>query len=106
MGKSEQRELERRMAVLLTHLIKWQFQPDRRGNSWNLTIIDQRESIARRLKKTPSLKSSLHDSDWWADAWQDARRMAAQETGMEYAAFPKDFPWNFDQIMNPGFWPE
>ena len=26
MGKSEQRELASRMAVLLTHLIQWQFQ--------------------------------------------------------------------------------
>ena len=103
VGKSEQRELESRMSVLLAHLIKWQFQPDRRSKSWNLTIVDQRESITRRLKKTPSLKSSLNDLDWWADAWQDARRMAAQETGIEYAEFPKEFPWNFDQIMNPEF---
>jgi hypothetical protein len=106
VGKSEQRELESRMAVLLAHLIKWQFQPDRRSRSWNLTIVDQRESIIRRLKKTPSLKSSLNDLDWWADAWQDARRMAAQETDIEYAAFPKEFPWDFDQVMNPEFWPE
>jgi hypothetical protein len=106
VGKSEQRELESRMSVLLAHLIKWQYQPDRRSKSWNLTIIDQRDGIARRLKKTPSLKSSLQDLDWWADAWQDARRMAAQETGIEYAAFPKEFPWLFDQVMHPEFWPE
>lgn len=106
VGKSEQRELESRMAVLLAHLIKWQFQPDRRGKSWSLTIIDQHESIDRRLKKTPNLKSTLNGPDGWADAWQDARRMATQETGIEYAEFPKDLPWSFDQIMNPEFWPE
>ena len=106
VGKSEQRELESRMAILLAHLIKWQYQAERRTKSWNLTIIDQRESIARRIKKTPSLKTSLHEEDWWADAWQDARRMAADETGIEYAVFPKNFPWNFNQIMNPDFWPE
>jgi Domain of unknown function DUF29 len=106
VGKSEQRELENRMAVLLTHLIKWQYQPERRGRSWRLTIIDQRDSIARRLKKTPSLKNSLQDPDWWADAWQDARRMAAQETNIEYALFPTVLPWNYEQIMQPEFWPE
>ena len=34
VGKSEQRELENRMAVLLAHLLKWQFQPTHRGASW------------------------------------------------------------------------
>jgi len=106
VGKSEQRELESRMAVLLAHLLKWQYQPERRGRSWSLTITDQRESISRRLQKTPSLKSSLNDSDWWADAWHDARRQAAHETGIEYSVFPKDFPWIFEQIMNFEFWPE
>ena len=34
VGKSEQRELANRMAILLAHLLKWQYQPDRRGASW------------------------------------------------------------------------
>ena len=102
VGKSEQRELESRMAVLLAHLIKWQFQPDGRCKSWNSAIMDQRESIARRLRKTPSLKSSLNDTDGWADAW----RMATQETGIEYATFPTEFPWDFERVMTTGFWPE
>lgn len=105
VGKSEQRELENRMAVLLAHLIKWQFQSDKRNRSLNLTIVDQRDSITRRINKTPRLKSLLSDLDWWADTWQDARRMAAAETGIEYATFSKEFLWVFDQIMNPEFWP-
>jgi hypothetical protein len=46
VGKSEQRELVNRMAVLLAHLLKWQFQPDRRGASWMRTIDAQRADIA------------------------------------------------------------
>jgi len=38
VGKSEQRELASRMAVLLAHLLKWQYQPARRGSSWDKTI--------------------------------------------------------------------
>ena len=48
VGKSEQRELENRMALLLAHLLKWEFQPSHRGNSWRRTIIDQRQGIADR----------------------------------------------------------
>ena len=34
MGKSEKRELVSRLTVLLLHLLKWQYQPGRRGASW------------------------------------------------------------------------
>lgn len=33
VGKSEQRELASRMTLLIAHLLKWQFQPERRGRS-------------------------------------------------------------------------
>ena len=61
MGKSEQRELENRMAVLLANLLKWQHQPERQGNSWLRTIKVQRKGIASRLRKTPSLKPDLQN---------------------------------------------
>lgn len=38
VGKSEQRELSSRMAVLLADLLRWQYQPGRRGSSWQRTI--------------------------------------------------------------------
>ena len=66
VGRSEQRELTHRMAILLAHLLKWQYQPERRSTSWALMIDGQRERIRRRLQKTPSLKSALNDVDWWA----------------------------------------
>ena len=38
MGRSERHELINRLAVLLAHLLKWRFQPERRGKSWRATI--------------------------------------------------------------------
>ncbi len=61
VGKSEQRELESR-----AHLIKWQFQPSHRGVSLEVTIKTQRKNIARRLQKTPSLKSIISNDDFFA----------------------------------------
>ena len=49
VGRSEQRELASRMAVLLQHLLKWQYQPARQGTSWQLTIKTQRERIQQRI---------------------------------------------------------
>jgi hypothetical protein len=105
VGKSEQRELSSRMAVLLSHLLKWQFQPSHRTPSWKRTIKEQRCGIERRIKKTPSLKSSLDDADWWADAWGDAVSDAAVETELNSAIFPETCPWTSVQIRDEGFLP-
>ena len=73
VGKSERRELRSRMAVLLAHLLKWQFQPSHRGSSWECTINDQRTMISRRLTRTPSLKPFLRTGELWQEAWADGR---------------------------------
>ena len=103
VGKSEQRELANRMAVLLAHLLKWRFQPDRQGASWQRTIDEQRRAIARRLKKTPSLKISLEDADWLDDAWGDAVVKAIVETGLD--DLPGRCLWSMSEILDESFYP-
>ena len=49
VGKSEQRELASRMAVLLAHLLKWQYQPERQSGSWQRAIKEQRRAITLSL---------------------------------------------------------
>ncbi len=105
VGKSEQREFENRMALLLAHLIKWQYRPSHRGKSWERTIKDQRTMLIRRLNKTHSLKPELENPEFWAESWADAARMAENETGI-LNVFPETCPWVLDQIMNADFWPE
>jgi hypothetical protein len=105
VGKSEQREFESRMAVLLAHLIKWQYQPSHRGRSWERTIRDQRTMISRRLIRTPSLEPQLLNPDFWAESWADALLMAEKESGI-LDVFPESCPWSAGQIMSHGFWPE
>jgi Domain of unknown function DUF29 len=104
VGKSEQRELESRMAVLLAHLLKWQYQPDRQSASWQRTIKEQRKRVLIRLKQTPSLKNSLSDPDWLASAWSDAITLAIDETGI--VSFPDDMPWSVEQVLANDFLPD
>jgi hypothetical protein len=103
VGKSEQRGLANRMAVLLCHLLKWVHQPELRGASWETTIQTQRSSIERRLRKTPSLQASFADKDWWADAWDDAMAQAALETGLHYRRFPAVCPWSAEEVLSRQF---
>jgi hypothetical protein len=109
VGKSESRELQSRMAVLLSHLLKWQYQPERRplsisGKSWIRTIKNQRKDILLRLKETPSLKTKLHDQEWIAYVWFSSVVLAENETELD--CFPDHMPWTFDQVLDPEFLPD
>ena len=59
LGRKERQELRNRLGILLGHLLKWQFQPEKRSNSWLGTIKEQRLQIKLLLKDSPSLKSYL-----------------------------------------------
>ena len=56
MGRTEKRELISRLSVLLLHLLKWRYQPEKRGPSWEASIRVQRNRIADHLDDNPSLK--------------------------------------------------
>ena len=103
MGRTEKRELESRLTILLLHLLKWRFQPGLRGNSWRLTIKEQRRRVVRHLADNPSLRSQVDAVT--ASAYGDATLEAERETGLPESAFPAECPWSFQEIMNEEFWP-
>ena len=104
MGKSEKRELISRLTILLLHLLKWEFQPIRRGASWRLSIANTRDALTDHLADNPSLQSVLEASV--ETAYRRARRDAALETGLSENTFPSTCPWLFSQMMDENFWPE
>lgn len=103
MGKTEKRELISRLVVLLLHLLKWQYQPERRGASWEATIRNQRLDIEEHLADNPSLKARLPEAI--QAAYERARNSATAETGLARSTFPTACPWGFDAIINAEFWP-
>ena len=104
MGKSEKRELINRLTVLLLHMLKWQFQPERRGSSWEATVTVQRDDLRDHMADNPSLKGTLPEAI--TDAYRKAAILAHGETNLPKAAFPAACPWSFEQIMDDGFWPK
>lgn len=104
VGKSEQRELASRMAVLMAHLLKWQYQPDRRGASWEKTIRAQRKEITYGLDETPSLVPKLQETRWLDMVWAKAIAQAVAETNLD--CFPEICPWIIEtEILNESWLP-
>jgi hypothetical protein len=86
------------------HLLKWQFQPTNQGNSWRLTIEEQRREVVDHLADNPSLKSKL--SEALETAYGTAVLAAARETGNDLRVFPATCPWPYERIIDPKFWPD
>lgn len=104
MGRREKRELVSRLAVLLAHLLKWQFEPERRSNSWKYTIENQREELSELLEDSPSLGYEIEDN--LAKAYKKALRIAARETGIRINTFPETCPFSIEQSLDENFFPE
>jgi len=104
MGRSDKSKLTRRLAILLAHLLKWQYQPNRRSRSWMLTIKEQRIRITRQLKESPSLKYELNIT--LEEAYEEASVIAARQTGLDESIFPERCPFSFEQCLDIKFLPE
>jgi hypothetical protein len=103
VGKSDKRALRNHMVILLMHLLKWAYQPARRGRSWNSTIVTQRAAIEQALADSPSLEGLLDNPDWLATTYRTARRYAEKEAGLQN--LPADLPWTSVELMNFDFLP-
>jgi len=104
MAKRDRRQLINRLAVLLMHLLKWQFQPGKRSRSWELTIEEQRKQVEQLLKDSPSLKYQLDERV--AEAYDLAIVKAEKETGFLRKTFPVMCPYTLDQALDNSFYPE
>jgi hypothetical protein len=104
MGKRDQREVQGFLRRLITHLLKWQMQPANRSASWQSSIADSRVQLKGIFKQSPSLKRFAAESI--VDVYPDARRQASIETGLADSAFPRECPYEFDQLLDADFLPD
>jgi hypothetical protein len=104
LGRSEKHELVNRLSLVITHLLKWHFQPTMRGHSWKYTIREQRKQAKYHWEDNPSLKNKLDEAI--VKSYNLAVDKAAKETGLDEKIFPIECPYTFEQIMNDAFYPE
>ena len=102
-GRQEQSQLESRLEVLIGHLLKWEFQPNKRSKSWLFTIREQRRKIIRLIERNPSLKSYLPKA--LTEIYPDALDLALRETSLKEENFPQECPYSLEEILNAEFFP-
>ncbi|MEH2404790.1 DUF29 domain-containing protein [Nostoc sp.] len=104
LGRRERQELRNRLGVLLGHLLKWQFQPEKRSNSWLGTIREQRVQIKLLLQDSPSLKPYLDEV--FFTIYELGLALAIRETELDEQVFPEICPYTLGETLNPEFLPD
>lgn len=124
IGRSEQGSLESNLIVLLLHLLKWQYQPERRSGSWESSIIEHRRRIKQALKESPSLKTYFESifSESYIEAVKQAKAESRgknrvggtptppelfkrAETGLPLETFPSQCPYELAALLDDEFLP-
>jgi hypothetical protein len=103
LSKRERDRFLSSIRLIIQHLLKWEYQPELRSRSWQVTIKRERNHLQRYLRDTPSLKR------YWADldkVYRDARADAANETGLSDGTFPDHCPYSQEQIQTDWFPPD
>jgi hypothetical protein len=78
MGKSKRLAMKSQLVRLMSHVIKWKCQPERRGPSWSTTIRSARQEIADIQEEVPSLNRDFIESIW-EQCFQRTRKDAEDE---------------------------
>lgn len=101
LGKQQRQELRNRLGVLIGHLLKWDYQPEKRSKSWRVTIQIQRREIQDILEDNPSLKTYLPEAI--AKGHKAGLDLVALETPLDYQDLPEDPIYTIEQLLSADF---
>ena len=104
LARRDKRALKSALTVVLLHLLKYQFQPQRRSGSWRATLIEHRQRIQDGFAESPSLQP--YPAEVFMDCYREARQRAAAETELPLATFPQACPYRLEQALETEFLPE
>ena len=104
LGKSERRGIASQLTRLLLHLLKWQYQPQRRSDSWLDSITDARTQIELAIEDSPSLRS--YPAEQLEESYQRARRQAAKQISVAISMFPDMCPYSPELVLAEDWLPD
>lgn len=104
LGRSEKKSVKSNLRVLLLHLLKWQYQPTKRSQSWLNSIAEHRQRLEDDFEVSPSLRKYVVEI--FAKVYSEARKQAARETNLPLQHFPSDCPFPLEKVLEEDWLPD
>ncbi|MEH2408128.1 DUF29 domain-containing protein [Nostoc sp.] len=104
MGRSEKKAVRSNLEVVLMHLLKYNYQAEKRSGGLRATIREHRKCLRQALEESSSLKPYFYEV--FGLCYDDARLLATDETELHLATFSEQSPFTPQQALDPDFLPE
>jgi hypothetical protein len=99
MACRDKREVESRLALLIAHVLKWQYQPEKRSSGWRVTMELQQQELTG-LVESGVLRN--YAEEILAKAYANGVRQAVADTGLPAATFPADCSFTIESLLAAG----
>ncbi|MGB3769124.1 MAG: DUF29 domain-containing protein [Phormidesmis sp.] len=103
LGRQQRQALRNRLAILISHLLKWEYQAEKRSRSWFATINVQRLEISELILDNPSLKPYLAEA--LDAAYKKGVMLAVKESELPSKTFPSASAYSLEVILSEEFYP-
>ncbi len=100
---NNKRAVSSNLRILLMHLLKYEYKPEKRSNSWLFTIVEHKKILKNLFKNSPSLKNYYHEV--FSETYQDAKDLASAETGLSINNFSNSSPFTPEDVLNENYLP-
>lgn len=97
LARRDFRKLRSAIRIILLHMLKWDKQPEERGNSWRRSINAARKRVYGELAASPSFRPRVPEAI--AFVYPSAREEASDETGVFLECFAAQCPYSWEDIM-------
>ena len=104
LGRSEKKSVKSNLRIVLIHLLKWHYQSQNQSLSWLNSIAEHRQRLYDDFEASPSLRN--YTQEVFAQAYSEARKHAARETGLPVSHFPDTCPWTLVQVLQEDWLPD
>jgi len=96
MAGRDRREVESRLEQFLLHILKWEYEPEKRTRSWRVSINQQKRELNRHASRGV-LRN--HAESCLSNAYLAALEDTATETGLPEETFPPECPYALDELL-------
>lgn len=104
MGINQKKSVKSNLIVIIWHLLKYKYEPERRSKSWQLTLLEHRDRLIEDFENSPSLKPYFYQI--FDQCYHKAKQKASIETGLPLSTFPDMCPFTTEEILNLEYLPE
>ena len=98
MSRAERKALASQLRRLMLHILKWQYQSEKRTMSWVRTILDARSEIIELQEYMPSLNHEYIEKIW-EDCLQKAVEGAKAEMNLSRKDLFEPAPLTWQEVF-------